>query len=683
MTRLGGVIVMMVLSASTAECAQAVDRLYVSPNGSDKWSGKLAAPSKTRTDGPLATLEGARDAIRRMKAEQGGLKRSVSVYLRKGTYYLARPFELTFEDAGTRQCPITYEAYRTPKGVERVVISGGKPITGFAPAEVSGHKMIAASVPGVKEGKWYPDQLFVGDRRADRTRLPKQGWYAVKSATVGENWGEGQDSFTFADGEIKWNWRNLSDVEVLTFNFWVESRMPIKSVDEAAHTVSLAKRSTFWLASDFDRNVGARYCLENVFEALDTPGQWYLDRSNGRLYYYPLAKEDWRKAVFVAPNLEILVRMTGSAEQPVEFVRFRNLRFAHSQHTLPADLAGSPQAAVDVPGAIYATNARHCDIDRCEISRIGTYAIEFADGCSNCAVRHCLIADMGAGGVKIGHGAQSITVSDNKITDGGKIYASAIGVWIGNSPHNRIIHNSISNLNYTGISVGWVWGYSKSNAFDNLIASNHIHHIGRGVLSDLGGVYTLGVSPGTIIRNNLIHDSESFSYGGWGIYTDEGSTDILIKDNVVYRTKTGGFHQHYGKENTVTNNVFAFGKDQQLQRSRVEPHISFAFERNIVYYDTGVLLGGNWAEDRYKMDYNLYFDASAKPVTFEGGSFDDWQKRGHDAHSLIADPMFVDPKKDDFRLKPDSPAFKLGFKQPDVSNVGPREPVGVESQPSR
>jgi len=679
MTILGSVIILAALLAASAQSAQ-IDHLYVAPNGSDKWSGRLAAPNKAKTDGPLATLEGARGAIRRIKAECGGLKRPIVVQLRNGTYFLDRPFELTSDDGGTKDCPVTYEAYRTAKGVERVVISGGRAITGFAPTEANGLDVIAAAVPGFKEG-WYPDQLFVNDRRAHRTRLPKEGWYTIKSAPVGEQWSEGQDSFSFEEGEIKSSWRNLLDVDVVALTLWIESRMPIESVDDANHTVKLAKRSRFWLASDFDRNKGGRYYIENVFEALDTPGQWYLDRSDGRLYYYPLPGENWREATFIAPRLERLVQITGTAEKPVEYVNFRNLRFAHTQHILPPDRSGSAQAAVEVPGAIYAVFARNCEFDRCEVSHIGTYAVEFGPGCSRNTVRRCLICDMGAGGVKIGHGAERITVSDNEIADGGKIFPSAVGVWIGSSPHNRVTHNSIHDLNYTGVSVGWSWGYAKSAAVDNLVASNHIHHIGRGVLSDLGGIYTLGVSPGTILRNNLIYDSQSYSYGGWGIYTDEGSTGILIANNVVYRTKTGGFHQHYGKQNIVTNNIFAFAAEHQLQRSRNEPHTSFTFQRNIVYYDTGALLGGNWGDDNYDMDYNLYWDGSGRPITFAGASLEQWHKRGHDEHSIIADPLFVDPAHDDFRLKPDSPAFKLGFKQPDISNVGPREAVGVKSRP--
>jgi hypothetical protein len=191
----------------------------------------------------------------------------------------------------------------------------------------------------------------------------------------------------------------------------------------------------------------------------------------------------------------------------------------------------------------------------------------------------------------------------------------------------------------------------------------------------MAGIYTLGKQPGTVIRNNLWHDIAATRYGGWGIYFDEGSSGILAESNVVYRTTHGGFHQHYGETNVVRNNIFAFARDHQIQRTRPEPHRSFSFVTNIVYFDSGSLLAGDWSGDNYQMDGNLYFDArsDASPEQLRLGpcTWQKWQERGHDVHSLVVDPIFVAPRAGDFRLQPNSPALKLGFRPIALSHVGP------------
>ena len=192
----------------------------------------------------------------------------------------------------------------------------------------------------------------------------------------------------------------------------------------------------------------------------------------------------------------------------------------------------------------------------------------------------------------------------------------------------------------------------------------------------MGAVYTLGIQKGTIIRNNLIHDVNAFTYGGWGLYTDEGSSDIMLENNVVYRCKSAGFHQHYGRENVVRNNIFAFNQEHQLMRSREEDHLSFTFEHNIVYFDSGDLLGSNWTNDQFRLDHNVYFDnrPEARPDTlrFAGATLAEWRARGHDTHSLVADPLLFNPRAYNFRLNPNSPALKLGFTPIDLTRVGIR-----------
>jgi len=158
----------------------------------------------------------------------------------------------------------------------------------------------------------------------------------------------------------------------------------------------------------------------------------------------------------------------------------------------------------------------------------------------------------------------------------------------------------------------------------------------------------------------------------WGIYTDEGSTDILIENNLSYRCNSSPFHQHYGKDNIIQNNIFAFGEESAIQRTKIEPHCSFIFKNNIVYLEQGTILGGNFQKPAAFFEKNLYYSPKRRCLDFGGRTFTEWKKLGQDKGSIIADPKFVNPKKWDFRLRKSSPAFKIGFKEIDFSKVGPR-----------
>jgi hypothetical protein len=221
------------------------------------------------------------------------------------------------------------------------------------------------------------------------------------------------------------------------------------------------------------------------------------------------------------------------------------------------------------------------------------------------------------------------------------------------------------------------------------VENNHIHHLGWGYLSDMGGFYGLGTSPGTVIRGNHIHHVQSHRYGGWGIYYDEGSCDSLAENNLVHDTSDTGFHQHYGYANRVRDNIFAFGRRAQVRRTRNEPRLSFVFERNIVLWDPPATLldGGDasWASnakpakgepaDTVVFRDNLYWRTDGTvPGPLNGGTvtWDSWRKLGRDRGSLFADPLFVDAAGRDFRLRPESPAVKIGFQAWDIDRAGVR-----------
>jgi hypothetical protein len=427
----------------------------------------------------------------------------------------------------------------------------------------------------------------------------------------------------------------------------------------------------------------ARYYIENAPDSL-RPGEWRLDRQSGTVTYWPEAGEDMPSAIITAPHLYELVRLEGQGDRPVRGVVFGGLTFAGTDWPLKGGSDVDEQAAVEIGAAFEAQSAESCVVQHCLFTRLGGYAIDFGRGCRGNKVAGCEMFDLGGGGVRLGEtDLNSATatpnwgnsVADNHIHHIGLVHAPAVGVFVLLSASNGIAHNEIDHTFYTSISVGWSWGYRDNPCRGNLVEFNHLHDIGQGMLSDMGGVYTLGVQPGTVVRNNLIHDVAVFGYGGWGLYTDEGSSDIVLESNVVYRCQSAGFHQHYGQNNLVYNNIFALNHESQLERTRPETHCGFVLTNNIIYFNSGRLFSGDWSGNGFEIDHNIYFDTRAGPShpPLDGSlKFEDWQALGHDVHSLFIDPLFVAPETGDFRLRPQSPALRFGFHPPDLRGVGVR-----------
>jgi parallel beta-helix repeat protein len=642
---------------------------HVARGGDDRAPGTKARP--------FATIQKARDTIRVLK-KKGGLKQPVTVLVHGGTYRLSEPLILTPEDSGTSEHPITYAAFPG----ETPTLSGARVITGWKETTSDARRLWKVDLPEVRAGKWTFHQLWVNGQRRTRARHPNEGFFRVAGlpdVTPKTPWNQGQQRFRFSPGDLK-RWSNPGDIDVVAYHLWVAVRLAVKDIDEKEHLVTFVQESRRRLT---DGNEPARYRVENAPELLDAPGEWYLDRKSGTLSYLPEAGEKLAALKVTAPRLPQLLRLEGNpgGGKYVSHVVFRGLTFADAEWWPARNDPVDVQAAATVPAVIHGDGVRDCVLDGCTVAHASGYGLHLARGCQDNRVIRCEVFDLGAGGLRIGETAvrgekrdqtHGNIIEDNHLHALGKVFPQAVGVWIGQSYGNRVAHNHIHDLLYTGISCGWTWGYGRTLAHDNIIEQNRVHDVGKGLLSDMGGIYTLGIQKGTVIRNNVFHDIEGHRYGGWGIYLDEGSSQIVVENNLAYRTTHGGFHQHYGKENIIRNNIFAFGKKAQIQRTRVEPHRSFSFERNIVYYDTGDLLAGRWDDDGVTLDHNLYWKVGGK-VRFGKWTWAQWRAKGRDQHSLIADPLFVAPMKGDFRLKPMSPADRIDFHMPDLTHVGPRK----------
>ena len=485
-------------------------------------------------------------------------------------------------------------------------------------------------VPQVAWYDSYFDQLYVNGRRAVRARTPDVGFFNVKKATESVLIkGSGpQPQLAVQDIQLDaagaacvrhFTKEDYKDAVVTFYHKWDNTMKHIAGFDDSTGSIrTIGTGMQPWNMIDGQ----SRYYIDNIRSGLDAPGEWYLERS-GYLFYIPKEGETIETASFFAPVLKEFVVIQGdsSAGRRAANITFENITFEVADFRLPPDGNEAKQAASPTGAVITLDFADNISFQNCEVAHTGTYAFWFRRACSNCVVSHSYLHDLGAGGVKIGETiirpdtveiTRNIVIDNNIITGGGKVFPSAVGIIIFNASDNKLTHNEISDLGYSGISAGWVWGYTPSPTKRNIIEFNHIHHLGWGEVSDMGGVYTLGASEGTSVSNNVIHHIYSFDYGGWGLYTDEGSFGITEENNLVYACKSSGFHQHYGRENIIRNNIFALNIRAELQATRIENHRSLSFMNNIVYFNSGTLFSSNWDKFNMFTDYNCYWDTGQK-----------------------------------------------------------------------
>jgi hypothetical protein len=566
---------------------------------------------------------------------------------------------------------------------EEVVVTGAVEVTGWRADEANGVACWSTQVEGgYFTSLYHPDP----DKRLRRPRYPAEGYLFVdhtegaRALFTKENapWEltRGHTSFFAKAGDLR-QFHALEDVTLRVLHKWKDELTNLVSYDDATRELVWERPA----AMTVEKN--DRYFLENVFEELKEPGQWYLDRADAKLYYVPFAGEDMESTVLYAGNEERLLTIDGA-----ENVTFRGITFKNSAWNMPnvsqygVEGMDSSQAAYGVHPCVLVTNSSGVRFEGCKFENIGATALKFGENVHGSSVINCEFTQIGGNAVfiegKFDTPNSHITVKNNLIAHYGRRFFNAIGVLNIHAHHVEIAHNEIFDGYYSAISSGWVWGYGKNPTDYVAIEDNLIYQIGQGWLSDMGGIYVLGIQEHSTIRGNVIHDVAADplqgGYGGWGIYPDEGSSGQLIEKNLVYDCGSQSFSQHYGKENLVRNNIFAFSDEGQVSFGREEEHTAGIVERNILVSD-GQPMYVRVVKGKFRDDSNLYYDYQRPGRIFSG---DDgklgilkMRRMGYYQNALIADPLFRDIEGRDFTLALNSPAVEmLGFEAWDYGEAG-------------
>jgi len=654
---------------------------YIAVNGNDTWSGRLAVPNAAGTDGPLASIQGARDAVRKKKISSG-VKKPITVLLRGGTYQLLKPVEFLPIDSGSKDAPITYGAYPG----EKPVISGGIQITGWKKGKGG---LWTAEVPVCGEGRWRFREMWVNGKRCIPARTPNFGKAIWSNGATKPKGDEAKDplfnhkhiTYNAADSEL---WDRLSESKdkgiFVAFHSFNTSKHNIGYIDKQRKAVVSPNPAE-------KRGLPKqRYYVAYNRESLDAPGEWYLDLDKWVVSYYPREGEDMTKAEVIVPSGRTLIKATGDAGsgKRVEYLRFEGLTFQYTDWLMGDDSVMDGHS--DMRGkrkrtaAVHMTYVENCELTACEISHTGNWALKLGEGSKRNKVEQCHLYDLGAGGVVLGESAkpereeqrtEHNVVHNCFIHHGGRVFHAAVGIWLGSSNYSTASHNEISDFYWCGITLSRCASYDTTK--NNTIEYNHIHHIAWNALKDLGGIYTTGKSPGTVIRNNVIHHISSIVRRGRGIYLDQGTAHVLVENNLVYMVNDGAFHQNWGMKNTVRNNIFAIADEYGVitgggsWRIKGDGGVPYTFERNIVYTRSGVAALNITKEVVLKG--NLYWQEK------DQDALRNWltkvQSKGRGAGSMVADPQFIDIDNYDFRIGDMSPAIaELGFEPFEPSEAG-------------
>lgn len=552
------------MGTSAEECHS--NGFYVSSQGKDTWSGRLANPNRKETDGPFATLGRARDAIRESKKNGGLPPGGLTVWIRSGAYAFAQTLKLTSEDSGTAESPIAYRAFRN----EKVIFTGGRELVGFKPVRdpailerldpaARGHvlqvdlKALGIADYGALDGRGYSAlfkpsymELFCNGRPMQLARWPNKGWARIAAAETAETvpWpavADGKPASFFYSGDRPARWAKRDDMYLHGYWTypWADSYERIVAIDTAKKRIVTAKPGVYGYAA------GRRFYALNILEELDCPGEWYVDRNEGILYFWP-PKPIEQSTVVVSLLQEPMIRM-----DDVSYVTLQGIVFEYARGTPVVMVRGS-----------------HDLVASCAFRNLGSYAVCMADaldapgkprdsmdnynGGSHMGITGCEICNTGAGGIIIAGGDRKTLVSGhNYVTNNhihhfariSRTYNPAVNIVGGVG--TRVAHNSIHDSYHSAIIA---------NGNDFLVEFNEIYNVVRET-EDAGAFY-MGRNVtyrGVVIRHNFFHHLGPGDTRA--IYADDFCGGVTIYGNVFCQAGRA-VAVNGGQDHAVENNLF-------------------------------------------------------------------------------------------------------------------------------
>ena len=666
-------IAVAIAGSAFAQNETAPTMLYVSPAGNDSWSGALSAPNADGTDGPFATLARARDAVRELKAGSGVPEGGIHVVVGAGRYTLDAPLALTEEDSGAEGARVTYAA----ADGQEVRISGGRAVDAFAPVTdtavlerldlAARDHVVQADLRALGIEEYGSPagggmEVFFRDQPMTLSRWPNEGFTHIADLVVDDGHkihgipGSKVGKFIY-EGERPERWVGEKDAWVHGYWFWDWSaeRQQIESIDTGKHEIDVVPPY-----HGYGYRKGQWFYGYNMLVELDSPGEWYLDRETGVLYFWP--PEPVAAGDVVVTMLPTLIDMDGASD-----VTLRGFTLETGRGN-----------------GIRIQSGTRNRVEACTIRNLGAWAVNVSGGTEH-GVVGCDIYQTGGGGISLSGGDRTALTPGNHYADNNHIhdysrinrmYNPAITL---QGVGNRATHNLIHDAPHMGMGFG---------GNDHLIEFNEIYNVCF-ESNDAGAIYTgrNWTMRGNVIRYNYLHHISGFQNKGCvGVYLDDMFASADIVSNVFYEVTRAAFIGG-GRDCTVANNIFVDCKPALHVDARA---LGWAHQHADDWIaeekEKGTISGIAYNKPPYSERYpTLPHILEGEPKAPEGnviarnicwgGTWDEVEEKARpyltfEDNLVQEDPHFVDAEHQDFRLKADSPAFALGFEAIPIDRIG-------------